>query len=81
MDTLNFVIENLFDSMAEKLFENPENVECVIKDVFQTVDALYCEEKAEQLLLITHPKKQCCSCLSSPPEVPHEVLLSFHHKL
>lgn len=80
-DTLNFVIANLFDSIATKLFENPENLEDEIKEIFQHVDSLYCEEKAEQLLSITNPKKSCIPCFSRSPDSHQEVMLDSLFRL
>lgn len=80
-DTLNFVVANLFDSIATKLFENPENLQDEIKDIFQHVDSLYCEEKAEQLLSITHRKKSCIPCFSQTPDNHQEVMLESFFRL
>ena len=77
MDILHTVVDNLFEQLADCLFQCPENVHGEITDIFYTVDELCCEEKARQLSLITKANKSCFSCLKSNKTISNEVLFSL----
>ena len=74
MDILQTVQDNLFDQMANCLFQCPENVHGEITDIFYSVDQLCCEEKAKQLSLITKSNKACFPCFKSSKPISNEVI-------
>lgn len=56
------------------LFENPENIPDHVREIFQQVDATYCEEKAELLRQITAPSRRFCFCGPRRSDLHHENL-------
>lgn len=73
MNAVNFVRDNLFDALASMLFENPEDIPVHVKEVFQQVDSVYCEERAKLLRQIIAPKRRVCFCGPKQRDVFHEV--------
>lgn len=65
--------------IATKLFENPENIEGVIKEAFQTVDSQLCEDMAKELETILSPKKYCFPCLNHDSKKDKEVFSKINN--
>ncbi|KAK8801008.1 hypothetical protein WA538_003939 [Blastocystis sp. DL] len=59
-EAAEYVCSTLFDRIANLLLQNPEDIQMEIKNIFQSVDSEYCQEKAVYIREILHPKRQCC---------------------
>lgn len=78
----DYVCSNLFSSLADKLFENPEDIPLEVKRIFQSVDSIYCKEKAEAMQKVLKKKKNPC-CFAKAKKEPDTVHFnsSLHHRV
>lgn len=68
----DYVCSHLFSSLADKLFQNPDDIPSEVKEVFQSVDSTYCKEKAEAMSRLLRKKRNPC-CFTKVEEEPYKV--------